>query len=105
MVRYDLRGFGQSDKPLEPSYYESTRFAEDFDVVVNAFNLDRPFAAGWSYGGTIPVDVYSLHGNGRISGFVYLAGLPSTSARSSILLPEYAALGPKVSQRYERHAL
>lgn len=52
-VRYDMRGFGQSDKPLDPSFYQSDRFAEDFDAVVEAFNLHKPFAAGWSYGGTI----------------------------------------------------
>jgi len=98
MVRYDMRGFGQSDKPLEPSFYQSIRFGEDFDAVVQAFGLNKPFVAGWSYGGSVAVDIYSLHGNDVISGFVYMAGLPYTNVASSVVQPGYAALGPSLLQ-------
>ncbi|KDQ09597.1 hypothetical protein BOTBODRAFT_116879 [Botryobasidium botryosum FD-172 SS1] len=98
MVRYDIRGFGQSDKPLNAASYQSARFAEDFDAVVQAFNLHKPFAAGWSYGGTIFTDIYALHGNGVVSGFVYLAALDSTSATSSVSQPLALNTLPNLTQ-------
>jgi hypothetical protein len=46
-VRYDVRGHGRSGKPDADEAWESKRFAEDFDTVVNAFKLRKPFVAGW----------------------------------------------------------
>ncbi|KDQ09600.1 hypothetical protein BOTBODRAFT_137566 [Botryobasidium botryosum FD-172 SS1] len=98
LVRYDMRGFGQSDKPLDQSAYESARFAEDFDAVVQKFNLNKPVAAAWSYGASVFVDIYALHGNGVVSGIVYLAGLPYTSILPSIVTAELTTLLPEITQ-------
>lgn len=46
-VRYDVRGHGRSAKPVDEASWESKRLAEDFDAVVEAFKLDRPFVLGW----------------------------------------------------------
>ncbi len=46
-VRYDTRGHGRSGMPTSPSAWESKRLAEDFDAVVEGFNLRRPFVLGW----------------------------------------------------------
>ena len=42
-----MRGFGRSDKPLDASAYESIHFAEDFDAVLQAFNMITPVTIGW----------------------------------------------------------
>ncbi|KDQ14994.1 hypothetical protein BOTBODRAFT_174192 [Botryobasidium botryosum FD-172 SS1] len=80
MVRYDLRGLGRSDKPLDPASYESQRFAEDFDAVVQTFGLKKPFVAGWSYGGTVCADIYTSHGHGYLSGCIYLASFSTATS-------------------------
>jgi pimeloyl-ACP methyl ester carboxylesterase len=49
-VRYDVRGHGRSGKPEEDEGWEWERFAEDFDTVVEAFGVRRPFVAGWYVG-------------------------------------------------------
>lgn len=46
-VRYDARGHGRSGKPDTDEAWESKRFAEDFDTVVKAYELHRPFVVGW----------------------------------------------------------
>jgi pimeloyl-ACP methyl ester carboxylesterase len=50
-VRYDVRGQGLSDQPLDPSAWTSIKFAEDFKAVVEAYGLKKPFIATW-YGET-----------------------------------------------------
>jgi len=47
MIRYDVRGHGKSDQPLEAKDYESLRHAEDFKAVVEAFGASKPFVVGW----------------------------------------------------------
>jgi hypothetical protein len=50
-VRYDARGHGRSGKPLTEEAFESIHYAEDFEAVVEAFGLSKPFYAGWSLAG------------------------------------------------------
>lgn len=45
-VRYDARGHGRSGKPEDEKAWESKHLAEDFDAVVNGFNLYRPYLVG-----------------------------------------------------------
>jgi hypothetical protein len=49
MIRYDVRGHGRSDQPLEATDYESARHAEDWRAVCEAFGVEekKPFVAGW----------------------------------------------------------
>ncbi|KAI0635649.1 alpha/beta-hydrolase [Trametes polyzona] len=74
LVRYDLRGHGRSGKPLDPSAYESVRFAEDFKAVCDGLGLERPFLAGWSLGGAVVVDIVAAYGPSYLSGILYIGG-------------------------------
>ncbi|KAG5651548.1 hypothetical protein H0H81_008258 [Sphagnurus paluster] len=47
LIRYDIRGHGRSGKPDNEDAWDSQRFAQDFDTVVQAFGLKKPFVAGW----------------------------------------------------------
>ncbi len=47
MIRYDLRGHGQSDCPATPTAYESRRYAEDFDAVCKWAGANKPVVLGW----------------------------------------------------------
>jgi len=98
MVRYDMRGLGRSDKPLDPASYESKKFADDFDAVVQAFNLHKPFVAGWSYGGSIGADIYAYHGHGYISGYIYFASFYGMGTTRQFTRPIAVDFFPKIFQ-------
>ncbi|RWQ93078.1 Alpha/Beta hydrolase protein [Paecilomyces variotii] len=53
LLRYDLRGHGRSEQPVEPDAYTSVRMAEDFAAVCSASGVKLPYIAGWSFGGEL----------------------------------------------------
>jgi pimeloyl-ACP methyl ester carboxylesterase len=73
MVTYDLRGHGNSDKPLEPEKYkESKGWADEVQAVIDAAGLKRPVLVGWSYGGRVIADYLRVHGAARLAGLHYV---------------------------------
>ena len=61
MVTYDLRGHGNSDKPLEPERYKTSKYwGDEVQAVMDATGLKRPVLAGWSYGGRVMADYLTL---------------------------------------------
>ncbi|KIY65954.1 alpha/beta-hydrolase [Cylindrobasidium torrendii FP15055 ss-10] len=80
LVRYDLRGHARSGMPTEPEFWASSRLAEDFDAVVRAFGLTRPFVLGWSIGGTQITDILSFFPPSYLSGVIHLCAIPFMSA-------------------------
>jgi pimeloyl-ACP methyl ester carboxylesterase len=73
MVTYDLRGHGNSDKPLEPEKYkESKAWADEVQAVINVAKLKRPVLVGWSYGGRVIADYLRIRGAGNLAGLHYV---------------------------------
>jgi pimeloyl-ACP methyl ester carboxylesterase len=73
MVTYDLRGHGNSDKPLEPERYKTGKYwADELQAVMDATGLKRPVLAGWSYAGRVMADYLTTHGPGRLAGLNYV---------------------------------
>jgi len=73
MVTYDLRGHGNSDKPLEPEKYkESKAWADEVQAVIDAAKLKRPVLVGWSYGGGVIGDYLAIHGATGLAGLNYV---------------------------------
>ena len=69
LVTYDLRGHGNSDKPLEPEKYkESKAWADEVQAIINAANFKRPVLVGWSYGGHVIADYLRIHGVAGLAG-------------------------------------
>jgi pimeloyl-ACP methyl ester carboxylesterase len=56
-VRFDMRGHGRSGKPATLEGYSSRDYADDFNAVVKAFELQKPVLVGWSLGGQSYVSV------------------------------------------------
>ncbi|KAH8105165.1 Alpha/Beta hydrolase protein [Cristinia sonorae] len=94
LVRYDLRGHGRSGKPEDAASWDSKRLAEDFDAVVKAFGLARPFLATWSLGGLTVTDVLAHFPPRYLSGVILLAGYPSAGGVLKIATPSALALIP-----------
>jgi pimeloyl-ACP methyl ester carboxylesterase len=73
MVTYDLRGHGNSDKPLEPERYKDSKaWADELQAVMDATGIKRPVLAGWSYGGRIMADYLRIQGPGKLAGLNYV---------------------------------
>ena len=76
MVTYDLRGHGQSDKPLDAIFYiESHRWADELMAVMEATGVCRPVLVGWSYGGRIVSDYLMKYGDEAIAGVAYVGAM------------------------------
>jgi pimeloyl-ACP methyl ester carboxylesterase len=76
MVRFDPRGHGLTDKPTDPAAYNSSRYAEDVEAIVNAYSLVKPFFAGWSLGAAIAPDLAAYYPSRLpFSGFISYAGM------------------------------
>jgi non-heme chloroperoxidase len=73
IVTYDLRGHGNSDKPLEAARYrDSKAWGDEVQAVIDAAGLRRPVLVGWSYAGRVISDYVATHGAGGISGIDFV---------------------------------
>jgi non-heme chloroperoxidase len=78
IVTYDLRGHGNSDKPLDPARYrDSQAWGDEVQAVMDATELKRPVLAGWSYAGRVISDYLATHcagsdGAGKLAGINYV---------------------------------
>jgi non-heme chloroperoxidase len=73
IVTYDLRGHGNSDKPLEAARYrDSKAWGDEVQAVIDAAGLKRPVLVGWSYAGRVISDYVATHGVGGISGINFV---------------------------------
>ncbi len=69
LVRFDLRGHGDSDKPaLADAYADADRWADDIAAVIAEAKLRRPVLVGWSLGGLVAGAYLRKHGGAQIAG-------------------------------------
>ena len=69
LITYDLRGHGQSDKPVTPEFYrEAHRWAGELAAVIDLTQAEKPVLVAWSYGGRIVSDYLAEFGSGELSG-------------------------------------
>lgn len=77
LLAYDLRGHGESDKPLDPSFYnDGRRWADELAAVIDATAAARPVLLGWSLGGRVLRAYLMHHGDGAIGGLHFVATRP-----------------------------
>lgn len=69
LVRYDLLGHGESDKP--PGPYPMERFVDQLSALVDGLKLDKMGLVGFSLGGLI-VQAFTLAHPGRVSALAIL---------------------------------
>ena len=90
MITYDLRGHGDSDKPLETEYYrESSRWAQELHSVIAEAHLQRPVLVGWSYAGRVIGDYLLTYGDDSIAGINFVDAMTNAS-------PEWTSPGGKL---------
>jgi len=73
IVTYDLRGHGNSDKPLEAARYRDGKaWADEVQAVIDAAGLKRPVLVGWSYAGRVISDYVTNRGADGIAGINFV---------------------------------
>jgi len=73
IVTYDLRGHGNSDKPLDAArYHDGKAWADEVQSVIDAAGLKRPVLVGWSYAGRVISDYVTNRGANGISGIDFV---------------------------------
>ena len=84
MIRYDLRGYGESSPQIE---YIHFTHAEDLIALMNALNLDKAHLIGLGMGGSIATDVLAMYPE-RVSSAVLVSGnIEKIPGPSQPLLP------------------
>jgi pimeloyl-ACP methyl ester carboxylesterase len=87
LLPVDLRGHGESDKPLDPTCYTTDKMGDDLLAVADACGLERFMICGYSFGGSVSR---------------YLA---ARSDRVAKLIMIGNRLGPGVSGEFRQFAL
>jgi pimeloyl-ACP methyl ester carboxylesterase len=73
IVTYDLRGHGNSDKPLEAARYRNSKaWGDEVQAVIDTAGLKRPVLVGWSYAGRVISDYLASRGAGRLAGINFV---------------------------------
>jgi non-heme chloroperoxidase len=73
LVTYDLRGHGDSEKPLERERYRRGKaWADELAAVIHAAGLRRPVLVGWSYAGRVIADYLEAYGSAGIAGIDFV---------------------------------
>jgi non-heme chloroperoxidase len=80
VVRYDRRGFGQSDKPR--GGYEYDTLADDLDGVLNELDLHDVSLVGFSMGGGEVARYITRHGQDRLHSVVFASAVPPYLAQT-----------------------
>src|SRR5215510_5599085 len=73
IVTYDLRGHGNSEKPLDAARYRDNKaWADEVQAVIDAAGLKRPVLVGWSYAGRVISDYVTHIGTAKIAGINFV---------------------------------
>lgn len=73
MITYDLRGHGDSDKPLDRAKYQDSKlWSDELQAVIDAAKLKHPVLVAWSYGGRIVSDYLTVHGPDGLAGIDFV---------------------------------
>jgi non-heme chloroperoxidase len=82
IVTYDLRGHGNSDKPLDPARYrDSKAWGDEVQAVIDAAGFKHPVLVGWSYAGRVISDYVATHGASQLAGINFVdAGIKADPA-------------------------
>ena len=73
IVTYDLRGHGNSDKPLDPARYKDSKaWGDEVQAVMDAAGFKRPVLVGWSYAGRVISDYVATHGADKLAGINFV---------------------------------
>ena len=96
LISFDLRGHGDSEKPLaKEAYHDPVRWAHDLRSVMQATGANKPCIVAWSYGGCVINDYLQTFGDSDI-GSINCVAATSTAQRFG-LGSDYSLIGGMLS--------
>jgi non-heme chloroperoxidase len=96
IAAFDMRGHGDSDKPLDPdAYADADRWGDDIKAMIEAAALERPTLVGWSFGGLVLGHYLRRHGADGIRGLALVCAV--TKFAPELFGPKGMALGAGLS--------
>jgi pimeloyl-ACP methyl ester carboxylesterase len=87
IVTMDLRGFGYSSKPTDPTAYSDLNLqADDIEAVIHQLGLVKPVLTGWSLGGIAVQGYLEKYGDNELSGVDMVDSIvcPDTACQQTI---------------------
>jgi len=94
LLAMDIRGHGESDKPLEPeNYTDAQSWADDIAAVIAHSGAQKVMLVGWSYGGFIICDYLRKYGQDKLSGLVFVGAATKMGTAEAMSM-----LGSKLTQ-------
>lgn len=104
LITYDLRGHGESDKPLhESAYADGARMSDDVKAVLSATGAARPVLVGWSLGGIIVAQYLNDHGDAGVAGVNFVGARIAKPATQPARMPGAAHIRDMLSPDLERN--
>jgi pimeloyl-ACP methyl ester carboxylesterase len=82
LIRWDMRGHGQSDAPDDPALYSHDLTVEDMRAVLDACDVDRAVVAGLSLGGFMSMLFNLIHAD-RVRALMLLDTGPGYKSDAS----------------------
>jgi non-heme chloroperoxidase len=105
LVAYDLRGHGDSGRPVDPeTYAEGARWGRDLRAVIDSAGLERPVVVAWSLAGIVVSAYLQLYGDERLAGVNWVGAIPAFVPELGAsfvmeLIPRLAS--PHAEERFE----
>lgn len=84
VIAVDLRGHGESDKPIGPALYTTDKMGQDLLAVADACEMDRFILCGYSFGGN--VGRYLAASSERVSKMIMLGNRLGTGVSGEFRL-------------------
>lgn len=104
LISYDLRGHGESDKPLSQDAYTSgRRMSDDLQAVLDATHAKRPVLVGWSLGGIVVAQYLSDYGDSGIAGVNFAGARIAQPPEQPARMPGGAFLREMLQPDLERN--
>jgi pimeloyl-ACP methyl ester carboxylesterase len=76
VITLDLRGHGNSDKPLDKTQYNTGDvWADDLNAVISTLDLKETTLVGWSYGSIVIGDYLTKYGTDKVAAINIVGGL------------------------------
>lgn len=76
IITYDLRGHGNSEKPLNTSNYNNSDvWADDVNAIINHLDLDKITLVGWSYSSVVVFDYIQKYGADKVHAVNVVGGM------------------------------
>ena len=112
LIRFDLRGHGESDIPLDDAaYQDDALWAGDLDAVISVAEAPRVVVVASSYGALLVCDYVRHFGLERLAGVVFAGGLAIKGVDRNVpfagpaLIEHLAAIGSNDAAAANRASL